>query len=252
MSEETEKTYSEALLQEAITRVRTRKDSVTRFACMQLPAGIFHDLCVRLVDRSRTVKDTAEWLAGQTPDAPTRSSVERFSDVLFEEYRMSQLGQRRTLAIAYTNAVTAGDENAQVIAMKNRFVELLTDKLLDVDTLDSLDPKELEAITKAAKSMAAITFDKQKMDARIAALEKMNQHRQVTISLLEQKVEKIPERVAALEKKLVALRDSVKAGQEIQPAIYDAIFAELTALKTTAEDHRRDADATPPPEGRAA
>ena len=204
-SEPSGENYSEALLQTAIERLKVRGDSSSRFACMQLPPPIFNDLCARLCSRAQNVKETAQWLAGQVPDAPTRSSVERFSTVLFEEYRLAQYSQRRSLAKAYVRGQTEGDRDAQIMALNDCWVELISDELMQVPALNTLDEKRVFALSAATKAAAAISFDKQKMDARIAALTKLNEHRQVTIDLLEQKLAAVPTRIAAIEKKVAAV-----------------------------------------------
>ena len=62
-------------------------DSSRRSACMQLDSPVFEELCKRLLDRKITVRATAEWLGKTVKNAPTKSSVERFSTVLFREFK---------------------------------------------------------------------------------------------------------------------------------------------------------------------
>lgn len=226
--------HSEALLQSAIERLKARGDSARRFACMSLPAPAFNDLCARLLDRAKTVKETAEWLAGQVEDAPTRSSVERFSDALFEEYRLAQLADRRRAAETYVAQATAGDPDAQQMALNTRLTELLTDELLRADDAGEIETKRLMALMMGARTVAQTAFDKQKMDVRIQALEKQIVHRDKTILLMEQRLAKLPEQVKAISEKLTHVEQAQAQGKKVDPAVYAAIRAELTRVKEAA------------------
>ena len=231
MSDESVKT---SLIQVAIERLKARGDSTRRFACMELPAGVFNELCTRLLDRSKTVKDTAEWLAGETPEAPTRSSVERFSDALFEEYRLAQLTERRGMAERYVGELAQGDPNAQVMALNNRVTELLTDAFMQADDAQSIDPKKLMALLAGARMVAQTAFDRQKMDVRIEALKAQITSREKDIALKDAKLKSIPERVAAVEKKLALVQKAQDGGKKIDANLFDAIFEELTAIRKEA------------------
>jgi hypothetical protein len=159
--------YSEALLQSAIESLRARGDSTRRMACMSLPTPIFNDLCARLLERSTSVRETAEWLAGQVEDAPARSSVERFSDALFEEYRSALLSARRAEVVNYLAKETGGDPDAMAMAAQRRFSEMFTDLLLKKETFEGVGADELFSITSAMKAIAQVAFGKQTKDARL-------------------------------------------------------------------------------------
>lgn len=181
--------YSEALLQAAIERLKARGDSTRRMACMALPAPVFHDLCARLLQGGATVRGTAEWLAGQVVDAPTRSSVERFSDALYEEYRLVQLADRRRAAETYIAQATAGDPDAQQMALNTRLTELLTDELLRADDAGSIETKRFMALMMGARTVAQTAFDKQKMDARLSALQTLVKKMEAEIQLKDQRIQ---------------------------------------------------------------
>jgi uncharacterized protein DUF3486 len=225
---------NKGLLQLAVERLKARGDSSKRFACMQLPTPVFNELCERLIERSKTVKETADWLAGETPDAPTKSSVERFSDALFEEYRLAQLSERRGFSERYVQEITQGDPDAQAMALNSRVTELLTDAFMQADDANAIDPKRLMALLAGARMVAQTAFDKQKMDVRIKALEGQIASREKDIALKDAKLKAIPERVNAVEKRLRVVLESHKKGEKIQPQIYEAIFDELTAIRKEA------------------
>lgn len=213
--------YSEALLAAALERLRARGDAARRYACMQLPAPVFHDLCARLMDRTHTVKDTALWLAGQTAEAPTRSSVERFSDALFEEYRLAQLAERRRAAENYVAQATAGDPDAQQMALNTRLTELLTDELMRAGAGGEIETKRFMALMMGARTVAMTAFDKQKMDARMKALEVEIAHREATIEALRQRIE---EGRRKLERALADVQAKAAGGKR---ALTDEDIAEV-------------------------
>jgi len=81
------KRVDEKMLAVATRRIAARGGSSRRLACMRLPDGVFQELCRRLLDRSKTVQETAEWLATSVPNSPSNSAVERFSDILLSEWK---------------------------------------------------------------------------------------------------------------------------------------------------------------------
>lgn len=221
-----EQTHSAALLQSAIERLKARGDAVKRFACMQLDAPVFHDLCERLMDRTLTVKATAEWLAGQVEDAPTRSSVERFSEALQEEYRLAQLAQTRASASGYVAKATDGDPDAMEMAAKTRLAELLTDALLRTDTLDDMDDDRIFALTGAMKAVAQVGMSKQLKDAKLKDMALQLQQREARIDLLQQQVTILEGKAKAAERETQAALNAAEkaaAGGKGGAAVVDAI-----------------------------
>ena len=217
--------FSEALLQTTLERLKARGDTVKRFACMQLPSGFFNDLCRKLLERTGTVKEAAEWLQGQTSDAPSRSSVERFSDVLFEEYRLVQLAERRGQAERYVTACANGDPDAMQMALNSRVTELLTDELMRAGDGGEIETKRLMTLLAGARMVAQTSFDKQKMDVRITALEGQIASREKDIQLKNQK---IADYVAKQAATAAALDKVAVKGGKITPAdiaeVRSAIF----------------------------
>lgn len=226
--------YSEALLQSAIAGINARGDSVKRMACMSLPAPLFGDLCRMLLHRNMTVKAVSEWLSGQSDEAPTRSSVERFSDVLFEEYRLAQLRTRHAEAQRYVAEAAAGDPDAMQMALNHRVTELLTDEMLRADAGEKIETKRLMVLLMGARAVAQTAFDKQKMDTRIKALEKAIEKANAEIALKAQRLAQIPERVKALQAKLDDIETATAKGKRVDPGVYKALRAELVALAEAA------------------
>jgi len=225
-------THSDALLQAAIERLKARGGSTRQMACMQLPAPLFNDLCARLMDRATPVLATAEWLAGQTADAPTKSSVDRFAQALFEEYRLAQLAQTRQAAASYVAQATDGDPDAMQMALNSRLTELLTDCMLRTDSLDEVDTDRIFALSGAAKAVAQVTMAKQMKDTRVKALEKLIEDKDATIKLKDQKYQeqdrKIQAAVTAAERAAAGAKGEKGAG-----AVVDAI-KEALGLKGAA------------------
>lgn len=180
----------ESLLQEAIERVRSRGDSTRRFAVMELPPPLFNDLCQHLLSQN-TVRGSADWLAGECAargiDAPAKSSVERFSDVLLEEYRIAVQRRRRSTNAEFRKVAAEGAKDAGLTA-----TVLLAEKLDDwmgrIDEIEDLDVKELVALSLALRQVNQTLNDKRNSDARIAALEKLNQERDATIKIKDQRL----------------------------------------------------------------
>ena len=184
--------FSESLLADAIERLKTRGGRVKQFAIMQLPTPVLNDFCAKLMTQQGNIQAAAEWLAGECAqrgeDAPSRSSCYRFSEILFEEYNLAKLARTQGVSQRYMEALTEGDPNAMAMAINRRFGELLTDTFMRMQNLEEIDDTRLMALTGAAKAVAAITFDKQKMDARIKALEKLNEERDAAIKLKDQQL----------------------------------------------------------------
>ena len=231
---------NEALLQDTIGRLIARGETSRKFECMSLPTPLFNDLVRRLLDRTAQVNDTADWLQGEcgarSLDAPARSSVYRFSALVREEFELARIASSRQSSQSIVAALTEGDPEARVMALNNHYTERLTDKLLD---LDELDPKQMAAISDALRTVMQGTFGPKLVTARVDALRKQIEERDRAIALktsanliLQQKLQQIPDKVAAVEKKLRGMQEAVRRGETIMPEIYEAIFAELTAIKT--------------------
>jgi hypothetical protein len=193
--------YSEAILQSTIERLKARGDA-RRFSCMSLPAPLFNDLCARLLDRTIPVRHTAEWLAGQLADAPTRSSVERFAATLFDEYRLCELDRDSAEARRFAEAAAGGDPDAMQMALNERLTQLLAGEALRAKSGESIDTKRLGAIIFGARTVAKNAMDKRAVDVRIESLQAQIRLRDTAIQLYEQRLQKLPERLKAIEDKL--------------------------------------------------
>ncbi|HVS73097.1 MAG TPA: phage protein Gp27 family protein [Phycisphaerae bacterium] len=158
-------------------------------ACMQLPAPMFNDLCRMLLDRTQSVRATAEWLAGQTEDAPARSSVERFSEVLMEEYRLVEYSLARQKSARYVAEAAADDPDAKQVAVNLLLTERITDELLSRGTSDELDTDRLEVLIKGVRAVSQTVFDKQKMDSRLRESEAKLRKAQADLEAKEMKLQ---------------------------------------------------------------
>lgn len=188
-AETPKKEYSEALLQSAIERLKTRGDSTRRFACMGLPAPVFHDLCARLMDQTLTVRATAEWLQGQIDDAPTRSSVERFSDALNEAYDLAIFARDRGQVERFVEELTGDDPVAKAMAVNSQLTVHMSDLLSTAGRTGPVEQKLLETIVKGVRAVSQTVFDKQNLDARLKALEKQVEERDLRMQQVRVKAE---------------------------------------------------------------
>lgn len=240
--------YSEALLQSTIERLKARDDA-RRFVCMTLPTPVFKELCARLLDRKTPVRHTAFWLASQVPEAPTRSSVERFADTLFDEYRLVELDQQTGEAQRYTEAMAQGDPEALQMTLNHRMTQLMTGELLRTNAGESIDTKRLIALSVGLRVVSKNAFDKRSTDVRIRALEAQIRQRDTAILMVQQRLQKVPERLDAVEAALAQVEKSRAAGKTVDPTIYAAIRAELTRVRETVCESHTQIQATQAPGG---
>jgi hypothetical protein len=198
---------SAAVLHDAIEGLKARGETTRRMACMSLPTPIFNDLCERLMEKSTTVRDTADWLAGQTPDAPSRSAVDRFAQVLFAEYRIALAAQRRTDVSEYVAREADSDPDAMVMAAQRMFVDRFTDLMLKLESFEGVDADQLYSMTSALKAIAQVAFGKQAKDARLRESESRLRKAQAEIAAKELKLKEAQDKAEAALKSLQAKAD---------------------------------------------
>ena len=237
MNEETEqlRTIDEALLADAVQLLKARGECVGKLGCMQLPAPVFGELCLLILSQpARGVRAAHEWLVTQVEDAPSERATYRFADYLRQAYREAKTIAIRSKAREYVTTLAADDPAAMTAMMNNRTVELITDELLDVDSLGELETKRLFALLAGVRATSQNVMDRQKTDARLKALETAIEKAERDIALKQQKLDLIPARVKAAEEKVRAIQDQAKRGEELRPAVLSAIFDELTKIREAA------------------
>lgn len=195
---------SAAVLQDAIEGLKARGETTRRMACMSLPTPVFNDLCERLMEKSTTVRETADWLAGQIPDAPSRSAVDRFAQVLFAEYRIALAAQRRTDVSEYVSRETDADPDAMVMAAQRMFVDRYTDLMLKLESFEGIDADQLYSMTAALKAIAQVAFGKQAKDARLRESESRLRMAEAEIAAKELKLKEAQDKAEAALKSLQA------------------------------------------------
>jgi hypothetical protein len=213
---------------QAIERVRSRGDSTRRYAAMELPPPLFNDLCDRLLSQ-KSVRATADWLIGECAsrgiDSPARSSVERFSDVLFEEYAIADERRRRTtreqlrgqLKGALGDVQNSVDSGIMLLAQK------VEDWLMRVED-EELDVKEFGVVSQILRQIKQSLNDSHLLQATITRLETLNAASEAAIRLRDQK---LTEMKHAFEGALKDLQKKTEVARTGKRAITSEDIAEV-------------------------
>jgi hypothetical protein len=233
-----EKPVDPDLLESAKVAIAARGKSTRRMIAMDYPANVYNELVERLADRRHQTDDTFEWLCAECYakglDAPSRSSLYRFSSLVREEYRLAELKKDNDESMTYWREAAKGDPDAMQMALNMRLTQLLTGELLRARDGEAIDTKRLMALMMGARTVAQTAFDKQKMDVRISALEKAIEKANREIALKDQRLAKLPDQVKAIEGKLAQVEQAQAQGKKVDATVYAAIRAELTRVRDTA------------------
>src|SRR4051812_29937617 len=113
-----------AILEAAKAAIVARGGQTRSMTVMGYPAPLLAELMERLADHRVQTDKTLAWLEDECLarqlDAPSKSALYRFASLVREEYRLALLADRRRAAEAYVTAATAGDPDAQQMALNTR------------------------------------------------------------------------------------------------------------------------------------
>ncbi len=180
---------NEAWLADALAAIRAPGDQMAKSACMQLATPLLNDLCHRLLAAALTdgkTDEVVDWLAGETVDAPARSSVYRFRGRLLEEYYAARSNDVRRRVVSAVHEIAEGDPEAMQMAVNLRLAERLSDEIEKAG-----DPKALMAVAYGVRTVCQTSFDKRKTDKSLQLADARAKKLEVEITLQQQKIDQL-------------------------------------------------------------
>jgi len=180
-----------AWLADAIASLRTRGGVVSQLGCMGLPTPIFNELCERIILAAGNggIAAVVEWLHGEMPDAPVRSSVYRFAGYLREEYRTARSLDNRRRANVLAANIAEGVPTALAKRLNVTLAERLGDILDDYDDGMKLDSKTLASVIMGVRTVNQTEMDERKTDKAIEKADAQIEKLQLQIREMERKFE---------------------------------------------------------------
>ena len=224
------------LVTEAIARLDT---AGLRSQLLELDSATMHDLCMRLVDRTVSIRAAHTWLnaelgGGGDNQVVDDNAVYRFANHFRRLYDQVRAERARMAARARVLDTSDGDIKSMTRAAQQMVIEAVTERMLDQDT-DELDIKELNAI-------ALVVRRAQRSQAEAETVEIARQQAEQRAAKLEQEIEKlrtenrnkkhrVAEQVAQLEDQLNRLQKSIERGQKVDPKVFSGIRVNLDKLR---------------------
>lgn len=227
-----------AVLEIVKANLVARGGSAHQMVALSYPTPLLMDLLKKLADHTQRKDKALEWLSNECLDrdlyVPSESAFYRFARLVREEYRLAYMSVKRREAERWVSNISQNDPAAKQLALNLGLTELIQDEIMRAGDAGGLETDRLNSIIAGTRAVNMTAMDKQKMDARIKALESQNAHRAKTIEALQQRIDQLPEKVKSIQEKLDQVEKAQAAGKKIDASVYAAIRAELTRVKEAA------------------
>lgn len=217
-----------ALVRDTVRRLDTAglRSSVLR----EVPDTMLEDLGLRLTDPRAEIREAAAWLEEQGV-AASRAGVYRFASHFRRIYDQVRAEHARRLAQLTVDAPgTAAATRALTAAGQHRIVELATAKLLEISDWDELKGGDKNAVMLAVKFAQEAGVDADKLALARQDAETRAAKAEAELAVLRQRLDRLPDQVKALQKRLDSLSKAAKQGRPLDAKILAALREELLAL----------------------
>lgn len=214
----------------------------TKSSVIELDRQTLFDLGIILVDKDRHAADGLAWLVKEFgEEAISRSAYYRFVPEFRERFNLIRRRYREKLARLTIDQATRGMDGELRDVLQVNLTRLMAEKIVDTNDLAQLDGKELNAIvsmldgwTRATHKDRELSLKEQDSERKAAILEADLQKATAELALTRQKIDRLPEQLKALQKRLESIEGAVSAGKKVDATIFAEIKRQLIAMAPAA------------------